>query len=138
MSFSLSSSPIDPTNFRRALAIPAAGGVVFFEGWIRNHNEGQTVVGMTYEAYDALAIKEGERILAEAAERWPVLRSRVVHRVGTLCVGDMAVWVGVACAHRRDAFEACQYIIDELKLRVPIWKKEAYPTGESSWLKGAG
>lgn len=136
--FEISAQSLNPEALRKPLAHPAAGGVVFFEGWIRDRNDGREVVGMRYEAYEPLAVKEGNRILEEAAARWPVLQARVVHRVGTLAVGDMAVWVGVACAHRREAFEACQYIIDELKQRVPIWKQEAYPEGETTWLQGAG
>ncbi len=132
--FSFSRVPIEPERWREALADPSCGGYASFEGWVRDHNEGRSVRHLEYEAFEALAIKEGERVVAEAVERFGVTRAACVHRVGDLALGEMAVWVGVSSAHRAEAFAACRYIIDEVKHRVPIWKKEHYSDGDSGWV----
>jgi molybdopterin synthase catalytic subunit len=134
MRFRLTPSAIDTDSARRELLDLGAGGYVSFEGWVRNHNEGQEVVRLEYEAFQELAVKEGERILAEAVRRFPVKHALCVHRVGALDLRDMAVWVGVSSVHRGEAFDACRYIIDEVKHRVPIWKKEHYRSGDSGWV----
>lgn len=128
--FSISKQPIKPAN----LANPRAGALVTFEGWVRNHDDGKKVLALEYEAFEELAVKEGNRILAEAREKFDILDARCIHRVGRLQIGEMAVWIGVTAAHRAEAFRACQYIIDEVKSRVPIWKKEHYADGDSSWV----
>jgi adenylyltransferase/sulfurtransferase len=133
-SFRLSAEPVDPAALRAALADRACGGYASFEGWVRDHNEGQRVTHLEYEAFEPLAVKEGERVLAEAMERFGVERAACVHRVGDLAIGDMAVWVGVSARHRHEAFLACRYIIDEVKHRLPIWKKEHYENGDSGWV----
>jgi len=135
--FKISSAPFDPASLQRVLAEARAGACVTFEGWVRNHNEGQAVQSLEYEAYAPLAVKEGERILAEAREKYALLGAVCVHRVGHLRLGDLAVWVGVTAEHRGAAFDACRYIIDEAKARVPIWKKEHYATGSSAWINAA-
>jgi molybdopterin synthase catalytic subunit len=132
--FSFSQSPLTPESYRAALADPAAGGYAAFEGWVRNHNEGHVVTRLEYEAFEALANKEGERIVAAAIERFGVIKAACIHRVGSLAIGDLAVWVGVSSRHRAEAFEACRYIIDEVKHRLPIWKKEHYQNGDSGWV----
>jgi molybdopterin/thiamine biosynthesis adenylyltransferase/molybdopterin synthase catalytic subunit/rhodanese-related sulfurtransferase len=132
--FFFSSSALRPEEYRAALGDPAAGGYSSFEGWVRNHNEGLAVTRLEYEAFEALAIKEGERIVTEAIERFGVINAACVHRVGSLAIGEMAVWVGVSSRHRAEAFAACRYIIDEVKHRVPIWKKEHYVSGDSGWV----
>lgn len=137
MSFSLSDRPLDPAALQRALADPRAGACVTFEGWVRDHNDGRPVRALDYEAYPLLAEKEGARILAEARARFAVTAAVCVHRTGALAIGDLAVWVGVAAAHRGAAFDACRYLIDETKARVPIWKKEHYSDGTSGWIAGA-
>ncbi len=101
---------------------------------MRNENEGQPVTHLEYEAFVTLAVREGERIIDEAVRRFGVSHARCVHRVGTLEIGDLAVWVGVSSPHRGEAFAACRYIIDEVKHRVPIWKKEHYVNGDSGWV----
>jgi len=125
---------IDAAQLKHALSNPGAGGFCTFEGWVRNENEGREVERLEYEAYEPLVISEGEKVLAEARSRYPYLEARCVHRTGLLEIGDLAVWVGVASAHRDEAFKACRYIIDELKVRLPIWKKEHYVVGESGWV----
>jgi adenylyltransferase/sulfurtransferase len=132
--FSFSQSALDTTALRLALEDPTAGGYASFEGWVRNHNEGHAVTRLEYEAFEALANKEGERIVKEAIEKFGVVKAACVHRVGSLAIGDLAVWVGVSSRHRAEAFAACRYIIDEVKHRVPIWKKEHYVTGDSGWV----
>lgn len=132
--FFFSNAALQPEDYRAALADAAAGGYASFEGWVRNHNEGMAVTRLEYEAFEALANKEGERIVAEAIERFGVIDAACVHRVGSLGIGEMAVWVGVSSRHRAEAFAACRYIIDEVKHRVPIWKKEHYADGNSGWV----
>ncbi len=132
--FRFSHTPIDAGAARRELDDPACGGFVTFEGWVRNHNEGLEVRRLEYEAFEALAVKEGERIVNDAIRRLGVEHAVCIHRVGALEIGDIAVWVGVSSRHRGEAFAACRYIIDEVKHRVPIWKKEHYVNGDSGWV----
>ena len=132
--FGFSREPFTPERFRALVADPVAGGYASFEGWVRNHNEGRGVIRLEYEGYEALGIKEGSRVVAEAFERFPIARAHCVHRLGVLDIGDLAVWVGVTAAHRDAAFAACRYIIDEVKSRVPIWKKEWSPDGAAAWV----
>lgn len=127
-------SIIDTAALQRSLENPAAGGYCAFEGWVRNENEGHVVERLEYEAYEPLVIVEGEKVLAKARELYPFLEARCVHRVGLLELGECAVWIGVASAHRDEAFKACRYIIDEIKVRLPIWKKEHYANGDSGWV----
>jgi len=133
-SFRFSSAPLLVEPLRNELARPACGGYVAFEGWVRDHNEGRGVQRLEYEAFAPLAVREGERILAAARDRFGVERSLCVHRLGVLNIGEIAVWVGVSAAHRDEAFRACRFIIDEVKHRVPIWKKEFYTDGNSGWV----
>jgi adenylyltransferase/sulfurtransferase len=132
--FSFTREKIDEAALRTQLLDPTAGGYASFEGWVRNHNEGFAVRHLEYEAFEPLAIKEGECIVAEAIKRFGVEHAACVHRIGNLAIGEMAVWVGVSARHRAEAFAACRYIIDEVKHRVPIWKKEHYENGDSGWV----
>jgi len=132
--FELTSAPVDLALRREELRDPRSGGFCAFEGWVRDENEGRAVSGLEYEAYTPLAIAEGERILDEAMQRYGVLAASAVHRVGDLKVGDLAVWIGVSAPHRDEAFRACRYIIDEIKQRLPIWKKEHYLDGDTAWV----
>jgi sulfur-carrier protein adenylyltransferase/sulfurtransferase len=132
--FAFSAEPLEPGRYRDALTDPASGAYASFEGWVRDHNEGRRVCRLEYEAYEALGMKEGERIVAATIEKFGVRRAACVHRVGNLGLGELAVWVGVSAAHRDEAFAACRYIIDEVKHRVPIWKKEYYEDGDSGWV----
>lgn len=132
--FLISELPIDSTAMSRELASASAGACVTFEGWVRNRNAGRAVHRLAYQAYAPLAMSEGQKILVEAVARFAVERATCVHRVGTLDIGNLAVWVGVSAGHRDAAFAACRWIIDEVKARVPIWKNEFYADGESGWL----
>ncbi len=134
MSFGVAHSGIDTQSLRGALEDHRCGAAVVFEGRVRDHNEGRAVKRLEYEIYEPLAVKEGNAIIAEAQERWPFEKAHVVHRGGRLELGEVAVWVGVVSAHRDEAFLAARYIIDQLKLRLPIWKKEHYADGEARWV----
>jgi len=133
--FRFSATPLDESTLRAQLSDPTCGGYAAFEGWVRDHNEGRRVRRLEYEAFEPLAIKEGERIVAEAVARFGVEHAACVHRIGALEIGEQAVWVGVTARHRDEAFRACRYIIDTLKTTVPIWKKEVATNGEE-WVEG--
>ena len=132
--FRLSETPFDTATLRAGLLDARVGGYASFEGWVRDHNEGRAVTGLRYEAYAELAQREGESILADAVGRFDILDAACVHRTGDLAIGELAVWVGVAAAHRDAAFAACRWIIDEVKSRVPIWKHERYADSAALWL----
>ena len=132
--FSVSAAPLDLDGFRRALVDTSCGAYVQFEGWVRDHNEGQRVLRLEYEVYEPLAVSEGLRIIDEALDRFEISRAAAIHRSGLLELTDVAVVVGVAAPHRGAAFDACRYIIDQAKLRLPIWKKEHYASGQAEWV----
>ena len=132
--FHLADTPFDTANLRAELLDDRVGAYASFEGWVRNHNADRAVLGLRYEAYVALAEREGAKVVAEAMEKFDVIDVRCVHRIGDLAIGELAVWVGVSAAHRDAAFAACRYVIDEVKSRVPIWKHERYVEGDVGWL----
>jgi len=134
MRFRFTETAIDTAAARREVVDLGAGGYVGFEGWVRDHNEGQEVIRLEYEAFQDLAVKEGDRIIAEALRRFPIKHALCIHRVGDLGLGDMAIWAGVSATHRGEAFDACRFIVDEVKHRLPIWKKEHYRNGDSGWV----
>jgi molybdopterin synthase catalytic subunit len=111
-----------------------AGAQVSFEGTVRDNNQGKAVVGLEYSAYVRLAEREGARIVREAIQRFGLLAACCIHRLGALRPGDVAVRVWTASAHRREAFLACELIIDAVKASVPIWKRESYADGNSGWV----
>ena len=132
--FRVTSTAIEPRALRLQLADPSCGAYVQFEGWVRDHNEGQRVQQLEYEVYEPLAVKEGRRIIKEAIGRFGLIRAAAIHRSGRLEWTDIAVLVGAAAPHRGEAFDACRYIIDQLKVRLPIWKKEYYANGAAEWV----
>ena len=134
MKFSVSDQPIDVDAAKKAVTDRHCGALVVFEGWIRDHNEGQAVERLEYEVYRPLAEKEGAKIIDEALANFSVSHALCIHREGLLELGDCAVIVCVSAAHRGAAFDACRYIIDQTKTRLPIWKKEHYVTGISEWV----
>jgi len=134
--FRLSTEPIGLEPLFAPAA--AAGAMSTFVGYVRDHNEGRAVRRLEYEAYPELAQSEGERILAEAGARFPILGAACVHRTGSLAIGDIAIRVDVAGAHRAEAIRACEWIVEEVKRRVPIWKKEHYVEGDSGWINAHG
>jgi len=131
----IQSGPLELAEVVAAVAHPSAGGVVTFSGVVRDHHEGKQVVGIRYEADDAMAEATMRRIAGEVGARWPEARIALLHRTGKLEIGEASVVIAVSCPHRAQAFDACEYAIDTLKQLVPIWKKEAYDTGEV-WLDG--
>ncbi len=132
--FSLSLRKLKEEDLKFELDDPRTGALVTFEGVVRDHNEGRKVVGLEYEASESLAQKEAGKIFAEAKEKFNIFEIKCVHRVGRLSIGEIAVWIAVTAAHREDAFDACRYVIDQIKERLPIWKKEYYEDGDSGWI----
>jgi molybdopterin synthase catalytic subunit len=130
-------NPIDVAKILTQVNSPKAGGIVTFFGMIRDNNEGRNVLSLEYQAYVKMAEKELLKIASIASAEWDLVNIAVVHRIGRLEVGDMAVMIAVSSAHRDSAFLACRYIIDSLKKVVPIWKKEFFEGGEE-WLLGSG
>lgn len=107
-----------------------AGAVNVFVGTVRNNAHGKNVLWLEYEAYETMAIAEIRKIIDDTSHRWPLMGWAVSHRIGTLKPGEVAVVVAVSTPHRKDSFEACQYIIDTVKEKAPIWKKEVFEDGE--------
>ena len=132
----LSSSALDPGALIAGVASPERGAVASFLGLVRDHHGGRAVRRLEYSAYAPMAEAECARIVAEAEARWPV-RIALVHRIGALEIGDAAVAIAASAAHREEAFAACRFLIEEVKRRVPIWKKEFYADGSVEWV-GAG
>jgi len=112
---------------------PSCGAVALFEGNIREQNEGRQVLALEYEVYERLFHAELRRIFAEAKERWSFYKVALIQRVGRLEIGETGIVLAVSAPHRREALEACAYIIEEFKRRAPVWKREHYPEG-SEWV----
>lgn len=129
-------TPIDLAALIAAVSHDGAGAVASFVGAVRDVNEGAAVTGIEYEAYPPMAARELRAILAEAAARWPGVRSAARHRVGYLAVGEVSVAVAVSSPHRAPAFDACRYVVEQLKGRVPVWKREHYTDGRRAWVDG--
>ena len=125
--------PIGVRQVAARVVTPEHGGVVTFVGAVRNQHAGRSVVRLEYSAYGPMADAEFDRIITEARERWPA-HVAAEHRIGTLEVGEVVVVVVAAAPHRDAAFDACRYVIEELKRRVPIWKREHYADGTASWV----
>jgi molybdopterin synthase catalytic subunit len=131
----LTAEPLDVRRTEAAVAHPGAGAVCSFTGVVRDHNRGEAVTRLEYEAYGGMAEREMRRIADEIAERWPGTRVAMVHRTGQLEIGEASVLISVSAPHRADAFDACRHAIDRLKESVPIWKKEHASSG-AVWLEG--
>ncbi len=135
MKFSIQANPIDLSQFALDLHGPEEGGIVHFFGVARtsSHESSKKVIRLEYEAYEVMARAEMEKIFSETKRKFGVNKTIVIHRTGIVEIGQAAVAIAVASAHRAEAFDACRYLIDELKKRVPIWKKEVYVDG-SEWV----
>ncbi len=129
----LTEDALDLPRLVAQVAAPERGGIATFLGLVRNHNRGREVLRLDYSAYGAMAEEECGRIVAEAESRWPV-RVAIAHRLGRVEIGEASVGVAAAAAHRSDAFEACRYVTEELKRRVPIWKREFFADGTEAWV----
>lgn len=127
--------PLDRAALVEAVAHPGVGGIVIFEGVVRDNARGKQVRYLEYDVYPEMAVARIREIISEAERRWGEQRVAVAHRVGRLEIGEASVIVVVATPHRSEAFEACRYIIDTLKTSVPIWKKEVATNGEE-WVEG--
>jgi len=134
MLFNISETTIDPQSLINYLKCEQAGALVTFEGWVRDHNQGKSVTSLEYQVYQELAQKEGLKIIQEATEKFDLHKAIAVHRSGHLVIGETAVWVGTTASHRHTAFKATQYIIDQIKIRLPIWKKEHYVNEPAEWV----
>jgi molybdopterin synthase catalytic subunit len=129
----ITGDPIDHAALLAAVQAPERGGVACFLGLVRDHHEGRPVLRLDYSAYGEMAEAECGRIVAEAEARWRVAVA-LQHRVGSLAIGDTAVAVVAASAHREEAFAASRYVIEEVKRRVPVWKREFYADGTVAWV----
>ena len=129
----LTETPIDLGSLHAAVQAPDRGAVAAFVGLVRDHHQGRAVLRLDYSAYGPMAESECARIVAEAETRWRVVVA-LRHRVGALTIGEAAVAVVVASAHREEAFAACRHIIEEVKRRVPVWKREHYADGTVAWV----
>jgi molybdopterin synthase catalytic subunit len=121
---------IDVVELLASVSVPEAGGIDMFLGTTRNHSKGKKVIRLEYEAYSPMALRMMSEIESEIRKRWNIQKISIVHRIGVVPVMEASVAIAVSAAHRKEAFEACRYAIDELKKRVPIWKKEIFEDGE--------
>jgi len=135
---SLVRHPIDPLTLLRSVATPANGAVILFLGVVRQVNEGRDVVGIDYAAYEGMAASELQAIVAEGASRFGTADLAVEHRLGELAVEEISVAIAVGHPHRDTAYSASRWVIEELKRRVPIWKREHYTDGVREWVDPAG
>ena len=134
-SFSITFAPLSLIEAYALADDPANGAVVVMSGTVRNQTDGQSVVALEYQAYEPMALRVFEAIASDIRKQWPdVNRIAIHHRTGRLQIGEISVVVAVGCPHRSEAFEACKYAIDTLKHNAPIWKKEHWADGSSSWV----
>ena len=137
LSILVTADPLDPVEAVASVADPAAGGTCVFLGTVRDHSEAGAVTGLSYEAWDDLALARLEELGEELFATWPLRLVSLWHRTGDLGVGEVSVVVACSAAHRAEAFEACRHGIERLKDDVPIWKKEHLVDGEAHWVMGA-
>ena len=132
----IGSGPANPGRFLSGFAAPEDGAVLLFLGTVRNHNDGRAVEGLEYEAYREMGEEVLAAIAGEAEERFGTHRIGLYHRTGVLAVGEVSTVIAVATPHREEAYLASRYIIEEIKKRLPVWKKERYVEGETRWVEG--
>ena len=130
----LTRDEIDHTAVTESVRTNAAGAVMLFLGTVREFTKDQQTVALDYEAYSEMAEVQLAKLEQEARERWPIEKLTIVHRLGHLELGDISVAIAVSCPHRAAAFEAARFVIDELKVRVPIWKQENWKDGTKEWV----
>lgn len=126
-------STIDLQRITGIVTNPESGAIDIFIGTTRNNAGGREVLSLTYEAYEPMALKIMAQLEDEARSRWPLHRVAIVHRLGVVDPGEASVVIAVSSAHRKEAFEACRFLIDRLKQDVPIWKKERFVDGTEEW-----
>lgn len=137
LSIRVTADPLDPAEAVASVTDPAAGGTCVFLGTVRNRSEAGAVKGLTYEAWEELALARLEELGEELFDSWPVRKVALWHRTGELGIGEVSVIVACSAAHRAEAFEACRRGIERLKDDVPIWKKEHLADGDAHWVMGA-
>lgn len=134
----VTAEPLSVDEVLAFLADPGAGGTCLFVGTVRDVSDGgHAVTALTYESWEELAVERLRELGAVMHGRWALRKVALLHRTGRLTIGDASVIVGVAAAHRAEAFEACRHGIEQLKHDVPIWKKESFAGGEAEWVMGA-
>lgn len=136
--FALLDVPIDEQWLKKSLINHHCGALATFEGWVRNHNNAKNVQKLTYYGYESLALNQGKALIQQAKQKFAIEQAVAIHRIGDLAIGDMAVWIGVVSAHRYPAFDACRWLLDEIKAHIPVWKQEFYPDSEPLWLSNNG
>ena len=134
--FQVTSEPLDGERLMEAVRRDESGAVVLFSGVARDHSEGRRVRALEYDAYPSMAEKKLREVADEVRARWPITGIGVLHRTGRLAIGEASLLVAVSAAHRREAFEACHYVVDRIKQIVPIWKKEIWEDGDGAWVGG--
>lgn len=132
----VSTEPLDIETAVARVSSPSHGAIDTFIGIVRNNHQGKEVTGITYDAHKALAEKAFQEICLEAQELWPETHYYVAHYQGELDVGGISIVIAASSPHRAESFESCRYVIEEIKKRSPIWKKEHYIDGKSDWLPG--
>ena len=133
--YELTTEPLDINAIARRVVPETCGATVSLDGYVRRWTKGKETLYLVYEAYEPMALREMEKLIERALERFEVEAVGIVHRLGKLEIGETSVVVSVAAPHRRAAFEACEWLITELKRVVPVWKKEFYAGGEV-WIEG--
>jgi molybdopterin synthase catalytic subunit len=133
--FEITNSPLDVGAVARRVVLPECGATITLDGYVRRFTGAKETLYLEYEAYVPMALKELDKLVAAAHERFEIGTVGIIHRLGRLEIGDTSVVISVGAPHRREAFEACEWLITELKRTVPIWKKEIYADG-SRWIEG--
>jgi molybdopterin synthase catalytic subunit len=133
--FELTTDPLDVGEIARRVVLPECGATVTLDGYVRQITNGKSTLYLEYEAYQPMALKELEKLVVSVRERFEIAVVGIVHRLGRMEIGETSVVVSVSAPHRKPAFEACEFLITELKRTVPIWKKEFYVGGEV-WIQG--
>ena len=135
---SLTNDPIDYHALTESVRSTQSGAVVLFLGTVRELTDGRRTLALDYEGYPQMAEAKLAELESAARSKWPIDRVNIVHRLGRLELGDISVAVAVSCPHRKAAFEAGQFLIDELKVSVPIWKQENWSDGTTEWVHPSG
>ena len=130
----ITEKPIELEKFFSAMPESSCGALASFAGIVRDHDHGRPVRKLYYECYTQMAQRAMENVVREAAVRWPIREIRILHRIGELQISDVAVAIAVSSVHRDEAFLACRFAIEEIKTKVPIWKKEFYKDGAHAWV----
>ncbi|HLM60570.1 MAG TPA: molybdenum cofactor biosynthesis protein MoaE [Pyrinomonadaceae bacterium] len=133
--YELTNEPLDVGEIARRVVPAECGATVTLDGYVRRFTKGRETLYLEYEGYKPMALREMEKLIGQARKQFEISNVGIVHRLGKLEIGETSVVISVAAAHRRAAFEACEWLIKELKRTVPIWKKEVYADGET-WIEG--